>query len=126
MSKSLLERLQEKRNKLIIKINKLDTRISRLGGNLHLKEIMPPHEIDTHAQVENHVAIDGIINNLKDFRKRSDHLIKLEFEDSRFHMKLDIELSKEYQCEKCKHLDSEHESEDKGQCLVEGCICEGL
>jgi len=35
-------------------------------------------------------------------------------------------MSEEYRCVKCKHLESEHEEDDKGQCLAENCNCDGL
>lgn len=35
-------------------------------------------------------------------------------------------MSEEYKCIKCDHFDSEHNSDNRGECLVDGCNCTGL
>jgi len=36
------------------------------------------------------------------------------------------DIKDEYRCKKCTHKDSDHENDDKGQCLIDKCGCEGL
>ena len=53
---------------------------------------LPPHDEDFEGKCSLLTALDGIIKQLEDFKKRAGHINKLEFEDSMFHMKLDIRL----------------------------------
>jgi len=32
----------------------------------------------------------------------------------------------EYKCERCNHRDSHHEENDRGQCLIPYCNCDGI
>jgi len=53
---------------------------------------MPPHDTEFEGQVDPADVIDALIVTLEDFKKRYGHIIKLNFESSMFHMKLDIKL----------------------------------
>ena len=35
-------------------------------------------------------------------------------------------MTRQYQCRRCRHVDNHHEQDDKGQCLVNDCMCEGI
>ncbi len=32
----------------------------------------------------------------------------------------------EYKCAECNHYDSDHDPDDKGECFMPNCRCEGL
>ena len=53
---------------------------------------IPPHDEAFEGQVDPKDVIDALIDSLLDFKNRSDHIIKLNFTSSMFHMKLDIKL----------------------------------
>jgi len=55
---------------------------------------IPPHDVDFEGQVDTGDVIDALIITLLDFKKRKDHVTKLNFTSSMFHMKLDIKLEK--------------------------------
>ncbi|MEK0347909.1 MAG: hypothetical protein QQN44_06225 [Nitrosopumilus sp.] len=55
---------------------------------------IPPHDVDFEGKVDFEDVIDALIKTLQDFRKRKDHVVKLNFTSSMFHMKLDIKLEK--------------------------------
>ena len=54
---------------------------------------LPPHDEEFAGQVDLGDAIDDLIVTLQDFKKRKTHIIKMNFESSMFHMKLDIKLA---------------------------------
>ena len=53
---------------------------------------IPPHDEEFEGEVEASVVIDALIETLSDFKTRSKNIVKLNFESSMFHMKLDIKL----------------------------------
>jgi len=53
---------------------------------------MPPHDTEFEGEVDMAEVIDALIDTLLDFKNRKDHITKLKFESSMFHMKLDIKL----------------------------------
>ena len=53
---------------------------------------IPPYDTEFEGQVDTKDVIDALIDTLLDFKNRSDHITKLEFTSSMFHMKLDIKL----------------------------------
>jgi len=57
-----------------------------------MNQKMPPHDTDFEGQVDIEEVIDALIKTLQEFKERKDHIIKLNFESSMFHMKLDIKL----------------------------------
>lgn len=54
---------------------------------------IPPHDEEFSGDVDLGVAIDDLIKSLEDFKKKKTHIIRMNFESSMFHMKLDIKLA---------------------------------
>lgn len=57
-----------------------------------MSQKMPAHDEEFEGQVDAKDVIDALIETLLDYKNRSDHIIKLNFTSSMFHMKLDIKL----------------------------------
>jgi len=56
---------------------------------------IPPQYKDWNGKVSEKDALDAIIKQLEFFKSKSENIIKLEFEDSMFHMKFEIQLEKQ-------------------------------